>query len=497
MRVLMIALLSLPVLAAAPPPYDSVAMTVPALLERADKATGTLAPGGYLRTYVSVGGGLPTDGITKIFGNDRETVEHTGPFTTSFGIFQGQQWRQNENGVVIQQTGLHDTEDLDANALAYADSSTALRVLGITRAAPQQYILEVAPLSAPRELRYYDAQTYLLDRIEITGTDRRTRVWTFSRYRPIFGELIPYTVRFTDGRPANDTVTTISSFVASPVQVTRIPPSRKLIDALHAAPIAIPALFDFNGIVVPVTIAGSTYNFLLDSGSNGLILAPQIAAKLGYKQYGLSSPTIGGEPNVSEVIVPQLAIGSLHLNNVVLQVAPINRSDDSDHLAGVLGLDFWSSAVVGIDFMNKTVTLYPASTTPPDAGSLGVLPITIDDGVPRVAASIEGVQGFFKLDTASSGTVLYRHYFDQLPSKTSLQTVVEMLWMGGTVDMAAYIVNDLVFGSTQFKHANVAIPPPSPGDDPQFDGLLGRNVMEYYTIYFDYEGHAVYLKPNI
>lgn len=496
MRVLMVALLLLPALAAAPPSYDPAAMTAPALLERADKATGTLEPGSYVRTYVSDGGGVHTDGTTKISGEDRETVERTGPFTRAFGIFHGQQWRQNENGVVIRQTGFHDTEDLDSNALSHADSSTTIRVLGITHDAPQQYVLEVTPLGAPRELRYYDAQTYLLDRIEITGADRRTRVWTFSRYRPIFGELIPYTVRFTDGRPENDTVTTITSFVASSVQPAGIPQSRKLIDTSHTAPIPIPAIFNYSGIVVPVTIAGTTYNFLLNSGADGLMLAPQLAARLGYKLYGLSSTTIGEDANVSQTVVPDLVIGSLHLNNVVFRVAPLNAPDDNDHIAGVLGLDFWSSAVVGLDFKNKTVTLYPASTTPPDASSLGVLPIVIDDGVPRAAASIEGVQGFFNLDTGSSSTVLYRHYFDQIPTKTSMEIVVEMLWMGGTVDMPAYTVNDLAFGSTQFKHANVAVPPASSQDDPQYDGLLGRNVMQFYTMYFDYEGHAVYLKPN-
>lgn len=496
MRVLMVALLLLPTLAAAAPQYDPSAMTAPALLERADKAIGTLAPGSYVRTYVSDGGGLHTDGTTKISGDDRETVEHSGPFTRAFGTYHGQQWRQNENGVVIRQTGFHDTEDLDANALSRADSSTAIRMLGVTHDAAQQYVLEVTPLGAPRELRYYDAQTYLLDRIEITGADRRTRVWTFSRYRPVFGELIPYTVRFTDGRPANDTVTTITSFVASSIQVPGIPPSRKLIDTSHSAPIPIPATFNYTGIVVPVTIAGTSYNFLLNSGADGLMLAPQLAARLGYKLYGLSSTTIGDDQGASQTIVPDLAIGGLHLNNVAFKVAPLNVPDDNDHIVGVLGLDFWSSAVVGLDFKNKTVALYPASTAPPDASSLGVLPIVIDDGVPRAAASIEGVQGFFKLDTGSSGTVLYRHYFDQLPTKTSMEIVVEILWMGSAVDMAGYTVNDLAFGSTQFKHANVAVPPASTQDDPQYDGLLGRNIMEYYTMYFDYEGRAVYLKPN-
>jgi len=496
MRVLMVALVALLTTAATPPAYDSTSMGAAALLERADNATGTLAPGSYIRTYTSDGSGLHTDGVTKISGADRETVEHTGPFTTAFGVFNGQQWRQNENGVVIEQTGFHDTEDPDVNALAHADSSTALRVLGITHDAPQHYVLEVAPHGGPRELRYYDAATYLLDRIEITGADGRPRVWTFSRFRPAFGELIPYTVRYSDGRPANDSVTTISSFVASPVQLAGIPSSRTLIDTSHTAPITIPATFDSTGIVVPVTIEGHKYNFLLDSGSDSLALAPRIAAQLGYKLYGLSKANIVGEFDVSQTIVPELLIGGLRLNNVTFSVAPIDKPDDNDHLVGVLGLDFWSSAVVGLDFKNKTVTLYPASTSPPDAASLSVLPIALDDGVPRAAASIEGIQGYFMLDTGASSTVLYHHYFDQLGVKTPMDELVEMQWIGGVVDMAPYTVNDFALGSTSFKHATILLPPNSSGDDPRYDGIIGRNLMEYYMMYFDYQGHAVYFRPN-
>ncbi|HEX5275324.1 MAG TPA: pepsin/retropepsin-like aspartic protease family protein [Candidatus Rubrimentiphilum sp.] len=494
----MAALLVLLTTAAAPPPQlDATSITPAQLLERADKTSGTLAPGSYLRTYTSDGGGLHTEGVTKISGSDRETVEHTGPFTTAFGVFHGQQWRQNENGVVILLSGFHDTADPDANALSHAGSSTDMHVLGITHDAPQQYVLEVAPMGGPRERRYYDAQTYLLNRIEVTGSDGRTRVWTFSRYRPVFNELIAYTASYSDGRPANDSVTQITSFSAAPVSLTGIPASRKLLPASATKPIEIPAIFNEDGIIVPVKIAGRTYNFALDSGSDSLGISPRIAAELGYKRYGLSKADMIGEFDVSQTVVPDLAIGDLHLTNAVFSVIPIDQPDDKNRIVGVLGLDFWSSAIVGIDFKDKTVTLYPADTSPPDAASLSAMPIELDDGVPRAPASVEGVQGYFVLDTGSASTIFYRHYFDQLRTKTPLEESLETRWLGGIVDMAGYSVDDFAMGPAQFKHASVALPPSGSNFDSDYDGIIGRNIMEYYKMYFDYEGHAVYLRPNV
>ncbi len=496
-RFALAALVVLLTTAAAPPQQlDATTMTAAELLEHADKSSGTLTPGNYLRTYTSDGGGLHTEGVTKISGSDRETVERTGPFTTAFGTFHGQRWRQNANGIIVLLTGFHDTADPDANELAHADSSTALRVLGVTHDAPQQYVLEVAPPGGPRERRYYDAQTYLLNRIEIAGGDGLTRIWTFSRYRPAFDELIPYTVRYSDGRAANDNVTQITSFVASPVAIGGIPAGRSLL-ASQTKPVVIPAMFNSDGIIVPVNIAGGTYNFALDSGSDSLAISPRIAAQLGYKRYGLSKGNIAGEYDISQTVVPDLHIGDVHLANAVFSVVPIDQPDDSNHIVGELGLDFWASAIVGIDFKNKTVTLYPASTSPPDAASLSAMPIALDDGVPRAPVSVEGVEGYFLLDTGSASTIFYRHYFDQLRTKTPLEASLETRWVGGVVDMATYSVANFAMGPAQFKHASIAVPPNSSVDDQDYDGIIGRNIMEYYKLYFDYEGHAVYLRPNV
>lgn len=492
-RFALAALLVLLTTAAAPPQLDATSMTAAQLVEHASKTAGTLAPGSYLRTYTVDGGSLHTSGVTKISGSDRETVEQTGAFTTASGIYHGQQWRQNENGVVTLLSGFHDTIGLDANALPGTDSSTSLRVLGVTHGAPQQYVLEVAPAGGPRELRYYDTQTYLLNRIEVTQSDGRTRVWNFSRYRPVFNELIPYTIRYSDGS-GGETLTQITSFAVSPVSLPGVPASRKLFSISQSAPVKIPASFTADGIIVPVVIGGRTYNFALASGSDALAISPRLAAQLGYKQLGSNPSDIGAGAN--RMVVPDASIGALHLSNTVFTVTSLDQPEDSSHIAGVLGLDFWSSAVVALDFKAGTVMLYAANTSPPDAASLSAMPITLEDGVPRAPVSVEAVQGYFLLDTSSATTVFFRHYFDQLRSKTPLDQNLEMNWLGSFVDMNAYLVDNLAMGPAQFKHANVAIPPEASADIPDYDGIVGRNIMQYYVMYFDYEGRAVYLRGN-
>lgn len=483
--------------ATAAPVYDPAPITAADLLARADNANGTLAAGSYIRTYTADSGGLHTEGATKIAGDDRETVEHTGPFTTAFGVFRGQHWQQDENGTVVIQTRFHDTEDPDANALAQADTSSAVHVLGITHDAPQEYVLEVTPHLGPREVRFYDAHTYLLDRIELTGSGGRTRTWTYSHYRPAFGELIPFTTTYSDGRPANDETLQITSFVQAPVQLAGIPATRKLIDASQTKPVSIAATFDRNGIVVPVKIGDRSYNFVLDSGASNLALAPKVVAELGLHTYGLSRRYIGGAYDESRAIAPDVAIGDLHLHNVTFDVIPVDRPMDRDNIVGLLGLDFWSSAIIGIDYKNKTLTLYPPNTNPPDPAGLGVMPIALDDGIPRAPASIEGISGNFLLDTGSDGTILYRSFFNRLHSKTPMNASVGVEMIGGTQGMSPYIVDDFALGNAQFKHASVIVPSNDDDDMPEYDGAIGRNVMQYYVMYFDYEGHAIYLKPNV
>jgi len=101
------------------------------------------------------------------------------------------------------------------------------------------------------------------------------------------------------------------------------------------------------------------------------------------------------------------------------------------------------------------------------------------------------------LDTGAAATVFYRHYFDRIPTKTLLEQTLEERWLGGPVDMTVYTVENFTMGPAQFKHATIALPPATADDNPYYDGSIGRNIMEYYKMYFDYEGRAVYLRPNV
>ena len=58
-----------------------------------------------------------------------------------------------------------------------------MRVLGLTSDGTPQVVVEVTPEDGLAERRFYDAQTHLLDRIEMVNFDGHKQVWNYSNYR--------------------------------------------------------------------------------------------------------------------------------------------------------------------------------------------------------------------------------------------------------------------------------------------------------------------------
>ena len=152
MRVLMIALL----LAQTMTPSD--------LLQRSAKATGTLTAGTYTEHYVADGQAEHIDGVKQIAGDNYTVVERAGEFVVMWGRYNGQRWHQDENGVVLLDGGFHLKTDDDAQ-LGASGAERKMHVIGLTPDGVD-YVLDFELLDGYHEKRYYNAKTYLLDRIE-------------------------------------------------------------------------------------------------------------------------------------------------------------------------------------------------------------------------------------------------------------------------------------------------------------------------------------------
>ena len=476
--------------------YLPANLSAPEIVARGRTARGTLTTGRYVIVDRIRGGGMDRTRTTRIDGANSIATVQNGQYTTASGVYNGQGWNQDENGLVLLRSDFRRFVDPNNQALLHPeDKAYGVRVLGLTTTQPQEYVIEVNPPGGSDQYRYYDAKTFLVDRFVTFDADMHQHVTEFSDYRPVFGSIRPFHIHSYDGRPQNDTVTdTISVQKAPPDSpAVSMPVSRRLFDL--DKPMDIPATFGRSGIIVRVTINGRGLDFLLDSGASGLAIDPGVAHQLGLTTYGISNQTIGGDVDISRTRVPQMQVGPLHLKDVTFSVVPLSRYEDGSRIVGILGCDFIASGVLGIDFQKSTVTIYPP---PFDSRAIGAyaLPLQLDDGIPRVQASFEGVPGFFLVDTGAMGTVAYQTYVEKLSSSPPLlEQGLNLSAVGGVVPAQLKRLTDLEFGGIHFGDAAVFVPSSSTFNLSDYDGILGRDVLSQYRLFFDYAKLQLYIKP--
>lgn len=477
--------------------YAPSVLSAPAILAKARVARGTLLPGTYVIVDRIRVGGIERIRTTRLDHANSIAVTQGGGFTSAAGVFNGQSWFQDENGLVLLRSNFRAFEDPNNRALAHPeDPANHVTVLGISNTQPAEYVVHVNPPGGSEQYRYYDAKTFLLDRFVTLDADLHRHVTEFSDYRPVFESVRPFRIHSSDGRPQNDTVTDTLSFSQTTPgdAVVAVPASRPLFTI--ASPTVIPARFTSKGIVVRAMVGERGLDLLLDSGASALFIDPGVAHELGLPRYGRISQTIGGDIDISKTRVPELHIGPLALHDVAFNEAPLSQYVDGARVVGILGYDFIASAILGIDFKKSSITLYPTSFDVQDLGTVA-LPIQLDDGIPRIQASFENVPGFFALDTGAMATLAYKTYVQKLNRAFPIEDEASLTVVGGSVPAELRQLTDLDFGGVRYRDAPVFVPKSSTFNLSDYDGILGRDVLSNYQVYLDYAHREVYLKPTI
>lgn len=224
--------------------YLPTDLSAPDIVAKGRTARGTLAPGRYVIVERIRGGGIERVRTTHIDGNNSMAVVQSGTFTTASGVYNGQGWNQDENGLVLLRSDFRRFADPNNLALLHPeDRANGVRVLGLTATQPQEYVVEVNPPGGSDQYRYYDAKTFLLDRFVTFDADMHQHVTEFSDYRPVFNTVRPFRIHSYDGRPQNDTVTETLSFQKAPANSPPVtmPVARRLFEVTR--PTQIPATF--------------------------------------------------------------------------------------------------------------------------------------------------------------------------------------------------------------------------------------------------------------
>jgi hypothetical protein len=501
--------------------YAPTSLSTDQIIAKMVAATGEMQGGQYLISERAQNGdGTTTNVTTEISGADFLTLLQTGTVTAESGRYEGQYWERDANGtVLVERSGGLGGSSGDVQWLKDESGRVPVHVLGITSAAPREYALTFRMKDGTDVTAYVDVATNLLSRIEYAFSGGGHSTTAYSDYREMFGAKTAFEESDTEqGFPQNGSETKILSWTESPTSddALAMPQSQPLFSVDSTT--VLPARFtyepdeDYNGdaddilgpIVVTANVNGQSIDLALDSGSYSLVLDPGAARRLGLTVYGRRRASIGGPIDESSTVIPEMNLGGLTVRNATFDVLPFGENVQGANIVGLLGCDFFASAIVGLDFKKQTVTLYPRSTFDPTSMSLVAVPLRTNDCTAHVAAMFDGVPGTFTLDTGADATMVDRAYLQKLPHAV-LERDTESLpegsdyagFIGGAVATNDYAVDDFIFAGTRFRKGDVIVPNNFSLEDTfGVDGIIGRNVLRMFTVYLDYADGVAFFKLN-
>lgn len=431
-------------------------------------------------------------------GSDYRTTVTQGSFVTGYGSYRGQEWYEDENGLVVASSDVASDHDPFVIAFSGPGVPSGVTLLGMS-ADPASFVVEATPRSGLAVRRFYDASTYLLDRIEESDYDGHKRSWAYGDYTSIEGRSISRSVTYAiDGKVQTTTALLKFERVAPSAAQLAMPASRTLFDLGSRDSVEIPAQFTDDGVIVRVGINGRGLDFVLDSGASNIVLDPQVARELGMSSSGAMTVSFAGDYTIADSRAPDMTIGELRASNVAVSTANFQQQGEGRKAVGLLGDDFIASGILEVNFEKSRLILHRSLPAGLAAAGWSALPLRLDWEVPLVKAAFSGREGYFIADLGADDSMLYPHYFSDfhvaIPPGTQDQG--EMITLGGKpFGIKHFTMNSLLLGDWLFGHVEVVVPSASYAQEREYDGLIGRNTLSLFNLIFDYKDRQLWFKP--
>jgi hypothetical protein len=208
-----------------------------------------------------------------------------------------------------------------------------------------------------------------------------------------------------------------------------------------------------------------------------------------------------------------ISFPGVRLRNQAFSIQPLGFWIYDGHAVdGMLGYDFISRFVVQIDYANRTINLFgPQGYKYPGSGEVIPLIMLEDDSggkVPLVRARImqlgrDPIEGKFIADTGVRGALSFNSPFVEanklLPS--TQKTIQAPLGGGSMVRESKQPVGrvpHLRLGSFTFKNPVAIFFLDKKGvlASPEFDGVIGGEILRRFKVVFDYSRQQMILEPN-
>jgi len=268
-----------------------------------------------------------------------------------------------------------------------------------------------------------------------------------------------------------------------------------------------------NLIVVPIWFnKGEVLNFLVDTGARYTILTRRHHIPPTRITMDKQVRLLGSDMSIEMIayLVPQIPmrISNVDFKNQTILVL----KEDYLHLEnllgvpvhGIIGADLFKRFIVKIDYKNSLLTLYERRglKVPP---SFEMLDISVDEYKPYVYARThigeDTIRPKLLIDTgASVSLLLHPDASDEIDLPEDVVSGSLAFGLGGEVEGLMGRVDKLELPPFEFRNLVAHFQDLSNAVDSTYlddrQGIIGGDILNRFTVIFDYFEQKMYLKPN-
>ncbi len=268
-----------------------------------------------------------------------------------------------------------------------------------------------------------------------------------------------------------------------------------------------------NLIVVPIWFnEGEVLNFLVDTGARYTILTRRQYIPVSRITMDKQVKLLGSDMSIEMIayLVPQISmrISNINFKNQIILVL----KEDYLHLEnligtpihGIIGSDLFKRFIVKIDYRNNLLTIYERSAfrLPSDFRELDM---EVDEYKPYVYAPTrigeDTISPKLLIDTgASISLLLHPDASEEIILPENAVTGSLAFGLGGEVEGLIGRVEQIQLPPFEFRNLVTHFQDMSNAVDSTYlddrEGIIGGDILNRFTVIFDYFQQKIYLKPN-
>ena len=252
------------------------------------------------------------------------------------------------------------------------------------------------------------------------------------------------------------------------------------------------------------------YWFLIDTGANRSAFDRGLAERLGLKK-GESTEVAGtaGVIAADTAIIPALRLGGVTTHNLSPTLYDLSGSlaPEGAKIAGIVGHDVLGNLAILFDPAGGRLAMAPKAETLADLASATVVPMELDNGIPRIDADVNGRPMKLRIDSGASigdGPKIFvniteRDFAALKGADAALvpYTHFTATGTGGTVRIPVIAGKSLKIGDRRFADPHLIVQPPTGYfASPDAVGFLGLYALKSKSgVIVDYPGKRLLILP--